>query len=57
MSLIASYPITLSNKRKMRIKPFIIYYLEDQVKTNEVGRTCGTHGRGEKSAQGFGGKA
>jgi hypothetical protein len=24
---------------------------------NEVGRTCGTHGRGEKSVQGFGGKA
>jgi hypothetical protein len=24
---------------------------------NEVGRACGTHGGGEKSAQGFGGKA
>jgi hypothetical protein len=28
-----------------------------QVKANEVGGTCGTHGRGEKSVQGFGGKA
>jgi hypothetical protein len=29
----------------------------DQVKTNEVGRACGMHGRGEKSVQGFGVKA
>jgi hypothetical protein len=28
-----------------------------QVKANEAGGTCGTHGRGEKSVQGFGGKA
>jgi hypothetical protein len=28
-----------------------------QVKANEVGGTCGTHGGGEKSEQGFGGKA
>jgi hypothetical protein len=28
-------------------------FLED----NEVGRACGTHGRGEKGVQGFGGKA
>jgi hypothetical protein len=28
-----------------------------QIKTNEVGWSCGTHGRGEKGAQGFGGKA
>jgi hypothetical protein len=28
-----------------------------QVKANEVGGTCGTHERGEKSVQGFGGKA
>jgi hypothetical protein len=28
-----------------------------QVKANEVGRACGMHGRGEKSVQGFGGKA
>jgi hypothetical protein len=28
-----------------------------QVKANEVGAACGTHGRGEKSLQGFGGKA
>jgi hypothetical protein len=26
-------------------------------KENEVGRACGTHGRGEKRVQGFGGKA
>jgi hypothetical protein len=28
-----------------------------QVKANEVGWACGTHGRGEKCVQGFGGKA
>jgi hypothetical protein len=28
-----------------------------QVKANEVGGACGTHGRGEKSVQGFGRKA
>jgi hypothetical protein len=27
-----------------------------QVKANEVGGVCGTHGRGEKSVQAFGGK-
>jgi hypothetical protein len=28
-----------------------------QVKANEVGGACSTHGRGEESVQGFGGKA
>jgi hypothetical protein len=28
-----------------------------QVKANEVGMSCGTHGRGEISVQGFGGEA
>jgi hypothetical protein len=28
-----------------------------QVKANEVGGACGTHGRVEKSVQGFGGNA
>jgi hypothetical protein len=28
-----------------------------QVKANEVGGACGTHGIGEKSLQGFGGKS
>jgi hypothetical protein len=28
-----------------------------QVKANEVGGACGTHERGQKSVQGFGGKA
>jgi hypothetical protein len=27
-----------------------------QVKANDVGGACGTHGRGEKSVKGFGGK-
>jgi hypothetical protein len=31
--------------------------LGDQIKKNEVGGACGTHGRGQKSVQGFGGKA
>jgi hypothetical protein len=29
----------------------------NQIKENEVGGTCGTHGRGEESVQGFDGKA
>jgi hypothetical protein len=29
----------------------------DQMQENEVGRACGTRGRGEKRVQGFGGKA
>jgi hypothetical protein len=29
----------------------------DQIKENEVGGACGTHGRREKSVKGFGGKA
>jgi hypothetical protein len=33
------------------------YYKTDQIKKNEVGGTCGTRGRGEKSVQGFSGKA
>jgi hypothetical protein len=28
-----------------------------QVKVNKVGRACSTHWRGQKSVQGFGGKA
>jgi hypothetical protein len=32
------------------------YHLADHVKTNEVGRACGTHGSVEKSVR-FGGKA
>jgi hypothetical protein len=31
--------------------------LADQIKDNEVGGTCGTHGRGEEHVQGFDGKA
>jgi hypothetical protein len=31
--------------------------MSDQVMTNEVGRACGTHGRGKKSVKDFGGKA
>jgi hypothetical protein len=27
------------------------YYYADQVKASEVGRVCGTHGRGEESVQ------
>jgi hypothetical protein len=29
----------------------------DQIKENEVGGACGTHGRGEERVEGFGGKA
>jgi hypothetical protein len=39
--------------RNLYSSPYIIR----QVKANEVGGTCGTHGRAEKSVQGFGGKA
>jgi hypothetical protein len=31
--------------------------LADQIKENEVDGACGTHVRGEKCVQGFGGKA
>jgi hypothetical protein len=30
---------------------------QNQIKENEVGGTCGTHGRGEECVQGFDGKA
>jgi hypothetical protein len=33
------------------------YYYADQIEENEVGGPCGTHERGEKCVQGFGGKA
>jgi hypothetical protein len=33
------------------------YYYADQIKENEMGEACGTHGRGEKRVQYFGGKA
>jgi hypothetical protein len=33
------------------------YQYEGEVKENEVGRASSRHGRGEKSVQGFGGKA
>jgi hypothetical protein len=33
------------------------YQLVDQVQENDVGGACGTHGRGEKSVQGFSWKA
>jgi hypothetical protein len=36
---------------------FFVFCFVTQVKANEVGGACGTHGRGEKSVQGFGGKA
>jgi hypothetical protein len=33
------------------------YHYADQVKANEMGGACGTHERGEKIVQSFGGKA
>jgi hypothetical protein len=33
------------------------YNYADEIKKNEEDGACGTHGRGEKSVQGFGGKA
>jgi hypothetical protein len=35
----------------------ILYSSPNQIKDNEVGRTCGTHGREEECVQGFDGKA
>jgi hypothetical protein len=32
------------------------YYWADQIKKNVVGETCSTHGRGDESVQGSGGK-
>jgi hypothetical protein len=34
-----------------------LYSSPDQSKENEVDEACGTHGRGEKPVQSFGGKA
>jgi hypothetical protein len=43
---------------KLYSSPDIIRQVKSsQGKANEVGGACGTHGRGEKSVQGFGGKA
>jgi hypothetical protein len=48
--------------RSCTVKNFIIfiipeYHWADEVKEDKVGGACGLHGRGEKSVQGFGGKA
>jgi hypothetical protein len=47
--------------RKLHSEIHILYsssnIIRQPMKENEVGGTCGTHGRGEKSVQGFGGKA
>jgi hypothetical protein len=42
--------------RNFIICTYLQISLASQVKANEVGGACGTHGRGEKSVQGFGGK-
>jgi hypothetical protein len=44
------------------VRSFIIYThpqisLGRSIMENEVGGTCGMHGRGEESVQGFGGKS
>jgi hypothetical protein len=39
--------------RNLYSSPVIIRQIK--IKENEVGRACGTHGRGEKCVQGFGG--
>jgi hypothetical protein len=36
--------------------PLPKYYQANQIKENEVGGTCGSHGRGEECVQGFDGK-
>jgi hypothetical protein len=32
------------------------YHLADQIKANQMGGVCGTHGRGQKTVQGCSGK-
>jgi hypothetical protein len=39
------------------VRPQISLGRSGQVKANEVGGACGTHGSGHKSVQRFGGKA
>jgi hypothetical protein len=39
------------------MRNFIICTHPQKVKANEMGGACSTHGRGETSVQGFGGKA
>jgi hypothetical protein len=46
-----------TNRGASYFVPITTYYYADQIKENEVGRACGTHGRGGKRVQGFGGKA
>jgi hypothetical protein len=43
-------------RRKTRKALIPRYHYADQVKENEVGGAYGTHGRGEKTVQRFGGK-
>jgi hypothetical protein len=53
----------LRDSSLIEVKPFrwrsseFMYRAIRQVNANEVGGACGMHGRGEKSVQGFGGKA
>jgi hypothetical protein len=45
-------------RRSLYSSPDIIRQVKSsQVKANEVGGACGTHGRGQKSVQGLSGKA
>jgi hypothetical protein len=40
-----------------KLKLSKIFVITNQIKENEVGGICGTHGRGEKCVRGLGGKA
>jgi hypothetical protein len=51
-----------NDKRNKHIREEWEYHIDtilklSQVKANEVGMACGTHGKGGKSVQGFGEKA
>jgi hypothetical protein len=43
--------------RKLHNEELHILYSSLNIKENEVGGTCGTHGRGQEFVQGFDGKA
>jgi hypothetical protein len=48
----------LAGKREKHVLRYSLQLVKvGDLKANEVGGACGTHGRGEKSVQGFSGKA
>jgi hypothetical protein len=62
-SSLATHRSKAFNSEVTRKTYFLLRYAKeegkwaDQIKENEVGGACGTHGRGKKRVRGFGGRA